>query len=335
MADRMLLVMAKRDGRYIAGAINFIGSRHAVRPPLGRDRAPSVPAFRGLLLSGDRLRDRSTSSPASRPAPRASTSSRAATCRRRPIRRITSPIRRCAARSPTISSASAPMWRPRAPSLPRCGPFRKDLGCEHVTMTIAPGERTMPSYDPNNIFAKILRGELPCHKVYEDDKALAFLDIMPRAPGHTLVMPKAPGAQLARRRAGRSRPCDQVAQKIARGRDEGFWRRRHHHPAVQRERRRTGRVSPAFSCHPAQEGVPMKPPASVKEDNAVLSDQAAKLAAALNNHALQDHAPAMNRVHRPVRRQTPSRERPETPQTRSLPRLAGRSAAVSRAVPAV
>jgi hypothetical protein len=50
----------------------------------------------------------------------------------------------------------------------------------------------MPSYDPNNIFAKILRGELPCYKVYEDDKALAFLDIMPRAQGHTLVLPKAP-----------------------------------------------------------------------------------------------------------------------------------------------
>ena len=44
----------------------------------------------------------------------------------------------------------------------------------------------MPSYDPNNLFAKILRGELPAYKVYEDDKAFAFLDIMPRAPGHTL-----------------------------------------------------------------------------------------------------------------------------------------------------
>ena len=50
----------------------------------------------------------------------------------------------------------------------------------------------MPSYDPNNIFAKILRGELPAYKVYEDDQAFAFLDIMPRAPGHTLVIPKAP-----------------------------------------------------------------------------------------------------------------------------------------------
>jgi histidine triad (HIT) family protein len=48
----------------------------------------------------------------------------------------------------------------------------------------------MADYDPNNLFAKILRGDLPAYKVYEDDKALAFLDIMPRAPGHTLVLPK-------------------------------------------------------------------------------------------------------------------------------------------------
>ena len=46
------------------------------------------------------------------------------------------------------------------------------------------------AYDPNNIFAKILRGEIPCVKVYEDDKTLAFMDVMPQAPGHTLVVPK-------------------------------------------------------------------------------------------------------------------------------------------------
>jgi histidine triad (HIT) family protein len=45
-------------------------------------------------------------------------------------------------------------------------------------------------YDPNNIFAKILRGEAPCVKVYEDDASLAFMDVMPRAEGHTLVIPK-------------------------------------------------------------------------------------------------------------------------------------------------
>lgn len=48
----------------------------------------------------------------------------------------------------------------------------------------------MTSYDDNNIFAKILRGELPCEKVYEDDYVLAFMDIMPRADGHVLVIPK-------------------------------------------------------------------------------------------------------------------------------------------------
>jgi histidine triad (HIT) family protein len=48
------------------------------------------------------------------------------------------------------------------------------------------------SYDPNNIFAKILRGEIPCKKVYEDEYALAFYDIAPKAPIHVLVIPKGP-----------------------------------------------------------------------------------------------------------------------------------------------
>jgi histidine triad (HIT) family protein len=45
-------------------------------------------------------------------------------------------------------------------------------------------------YDSSNIFAKILRGEIPCVKIYEDDKTLAFMDVMPQSPGHTLVVPK-------------------------------------------------------------------------------------------------------------------------------------------------
>ena len=52
------------------------------------------------------------------------------------------------------------------------------------------------SYDSNNIFAKILRGEIPCHRVYEDDKTLAFMDIMPQVEGHTLVIPKAEAITL-------------------------------------------------------------------------------------------------------------------------------------------
>ena len=52
------------------------------------------------------------------------------------------------------------------------------------------------NYDDQNIFAKILRGEIPCTKVYEDDKTLAFIDIMPQADGHTLVIPKEPAITL-------------------------------------------------------------------------------------------------------------------------------------------
>ena len=48
------------------------------------------------------------------------------------------------------------------------------------------------SYDPENIFAKILRGEIPSTRVFEDDDTLAFMDIMPRADGHLLVIPKTP-----------------------------------------------------------------------------------------------------------------------------------------------
>lgn len=48
------------------------------------------------------------------------------------------------------------------------------------------------AYDPNNIFAKIIRGEIPCDKVYEDDHVLAFRDINPQTPTHVLVVPKGP-----------------------------------------------------------------------------------------------------------------------------------------------
>src|SRR5215468_3130430 len=57
-------------------------------------------------------------------------------------------------------------------------------------------ESAMANYDPNNIFAKILRGELPAYKVFEDDKVFAFLDIMPRAPGHTLIVPENPARTI-------------------------------------------------------------------------------------------------------------------------------------------
>jgi histidine triad (HIT) family protein len=52
------------------------------------------------------------------------------------------------------------------------------------------------AYDPSNIFAKILKGEIPCHKLYEDDDTLVFLDIMPRSEGHALVVTKEPARDL-------------------------------------------------------------------------------------------------------------------------------------------
>jgi len=58
-----------------------------------------------------------------------------------------------------------------------------------------PEELFMP-YDNNNIFARILRGEIPSTRVYEDEATLAFMDVMPQSPGHTLVVPKYPAENL-------------------------------------------------------------------------------------------------------------------------------------------
>ena len=68
------------------------------------------------------------------------------------------------------------------------------------------------SYDPNNIFAKILRGEIPCKKVYEDQFALAFHDINPQAPVHVLVIPK--GAYVSLADFSASAPADLIAGYI-------------------------------------------------------------------------------------------------------------------------
>jgi histidine triad (HIT) family protein len=57
-------------------------------------------------------------------------------------------------------------------------------------------ERRAMAYDQNNVFAKMLRGEIPCHKIYEDDDTLAFLDIMPRTEGHALVITKEKATDL-------------------------------------------------------------------------------------------------------------------------------------------
>lgn len=139
----------------------------------------------------------------------------------------------------------------------------------------------MLSYDPNNIFAKILRGELPCHKVYENDKAFAFLDIMPRAPGHTLVLPKASARNLLDVAPDDLSDVIKAAQKIAKASMQVFGA----DGITIQQFNETAGGQVVFHLHvhviPRKEGVAMKPPASVKEAAEVLAAQAEKLAAAL------------------------------------------------------
>ena len=139
----------------------------------------------------------------------------------------------------------------------------------------------MPAYDQNNIFAKILRGEIPCYKVYEDDKALAFLDIMPRAPGHTLVIPKAPARNILDAGADDFAHVMTIAQRIAKLSVQVFGA-----DGVTLQQFSEGAGGQVvFHLHvhviPRKDGIAMKPPASVKEAPDVLKEQAAKLAAAL------------------------------------------------------
>jgi histidine triad (HIT) family protein len=137
------------------------------------------------------------------------------------------------------------------------------------------------AYDQNNIFAKILRGEMPAYKVYEDDKAYAFLDIMPRAPGHTLVLPKSAARNLLDVDPDDLAHVAKVAQKVAKAamtvfRADGITLQQFNEPAG-------GQVVFHLHVHviPRHAGVAMKPPASEKEKPEVLAEQAAKLKAAL------------------------------------------------------
>ena len=71
------------------------------------------------------------------------------------------------------------------------------------------------AYDDQNIFARILRGELPAIKIYEDDQVLAFMDIMPQADGHALVIPKTPAVTLMDLPTDAAAYTIQIVQKIA------------------------------------------------------------------------------------------------------------------------
>jgi histidine triad (HIT) family protein len=139
----------------------------------------------------------------------------------------------------------------------------------------------MPAYDPNNIFAKILRGELPCNKVYEDDRALVFLDIMPRTPGHALVIPKSPARNVLDVAPDDLAHVMKVAQKVAKAGMDVF---EADGVTIQQFNESAG-GQVVFHLHvhviPRKEGVPMKPPASEKEKPEILAAQTKKLAAAM------------------------------------------------------
>jgi histidine triad (HIT) family protein len=139
----------------------------------------------------------------------------------------------------------------------------------------------MAAYDQNNIFAKIIRGELPAQKVYEDDKAIAFLDIMPRAPGHTLVIPKSPARNLLDVKPDDLAHVMRVAQKIAQAGMKAFDAQ----GVTVQQFNETAGGQVVFHLHvhviPRKEGEAMKPPATFKETPENLAAHAEQLRATL------------------------------------------------------
>jgi histidine triad (HIT) family protein len=139
----------------------------------------------------------------------------------------------------------------------------------------------MAAYDNDNLFAKILRGEIPAHQIYEDDNTLAFLDIMPRADGHTLVVPKTPSRNVLDIEIADLCAVMATVQKIARAGLEAFQAQ----GVTIQQFNETAGGQVIFHTHfhviPRRAGVELKPPASIKEEDAVLARNAERLRAAL------------------------------------------------------
>jgi histidine triad (HIT) family protein len=136
-------------------------------------------------------------------------------------------------------------------------------------------------YDNDNVFAKILRGEIPCYKVYEDNVALAFMDIMPRIDGHTLVIPKFPARTLLDADPDKLGELIKRVQKVAVAVKnslgaEGL-------TLLQSNESAGGQVIFHLHFHilPRWEGVELKPSASAMEAPEVLEKFQARIAAAL------------------------------------------------------
>lgn len=143
------------------------------------------------------------------------------------------------------------------------------------------GPSMSPTYDPNNVFAKILRSEMPAHKLYEDDETFAFMDIMPRGDGHCLVIPKKPSRNILDIDADSLAAVYRTAQKLARAAvkafdADGVTIQQFNEPAG-------GQV--VFHTHvhviPRFDGVALKPHSGQMADQDRLAGQAEKIRAAL------------------------------------------------------
>ncbi|MFN7093721.1 MAG: HIT family protein [Allorhizobium sp.] len=139
----------------------------------------------------------------------------------------------------------------------------------------------MTAYDPNNIFAKILAGDIPSVKLYEDENTLAFMDVMPQAPGHLLVIPKTGSRNLLDADPTVLAKLIQVVQKLANAAKDAFdadgvYVAQFNEPAAGQT---------VFHLHfhviPRHEGLPLKPHAGGMTDVDVLKAHAEKIKAAL------------------------------------------------------
>ncbi len=139
----------------------------------------------------------------------------------------------------------------------------------------------MTDYDADNIFAKILRGDIPSHKVYEDDDTLAFMDVMPQSDGHTLILPKTPARNILDVDPEVLAKVIKVTQKIAKAAVKAF----EADGAVVMQYNEAPAGQTVFHLHfhvvPRYIGVPLRPHTGKMADGALLAGQAEKLKAAL------------------------------------------------------
>ena len=139
----------------------------------------------------------------------------------------------------------------------------------------------MADYDPDNIFAKILRGDIPSHTVYEDDDTIVIMDVMPQADGHALVIPKAPSRNLLDAQPMALGASIAVTQRIARASKAAFAA---DGISIMQFNEAAGGQS-VFHLHfhviPRKEGQPLRAHSGQMEDNDVLAANADKLRAAL------------------------------------------------------